>query len=75
MGRFMFRYAVAKFAVGSKDEAKSALMVSMDKEGYLPRHELRRLSRYITGEFENELYARIDRRFPTPEAPPICATK
>ncbi len=74
-GEIMFRYAVAKFAVGSKDEAKSALMVSMDKEGYLPRHELRRLNRYITGEFENELYARIDRRFPTPEAPPICATK
>jgi hypothetical protein len=49
-GERMFRYAIALYAVGRKDDAERYLTKSINEKKYTPSHELCLLRRYLYGE-------------------------
>jgi uncharacterized protein YjbI with pentapeptide repeats len=65
-GESLFRYAVAQYASGRKEDALATLREAMDSKQYVPSHELIRLKAHITGDLKTEIYSRIDLRRPTP---------
>jgi len=67
----IFRYALAQFAVGQRDEAIRNLKQALDDMNYVPSHEMHLLKQYIKGEFLANLETLVSKNLPK-LAPPAA---
>jgi len=65
----IFRYALAQFAAGQRDEAIRNLRLALDS-GYVPSHEMYLLREHIEGEFLTNLERLMSKNLPTSAPPP-----
>ena len=70
----IFRYALAQFAVGQRDEAIRNLKQALDDLKYVPSHEMYLLRRYITGEFLTNLETLVSKNLPISAPPAVTCT-
>src|SRR5262249_23766754 len=68
----IFRYAVAQFAEGQRDEAIRNLKWAVDTGKYVPSHEMYLLRQYIKGEFLTNLESLLNTQLPISPAPAAC---
>ncbi len=66
----IFRYALAQFAVGHRDEAIRNLVLAVDIGKYVPSHELYLLRQHIKGEFLTTLESLMSKNLPISAPPP-----
>jgi tetratricopeptide (TPR) repeat protein len=69
-GDIIFRYALAQFAAGDRDEAIKNLTLAVDNLKYVPSHEMYLLRRYIKDEFLTTLQTLISKNLPISAPPP-----
>jgi tetratricopeptide (TPR) repeat protein len=71
----IFRYALAQFAAGQRDEAIKNLMRAVDNLKYVPSHEMYLLRKHIKGEFLTNLETLMSKNLPISAPPPAtCPT-
>jgi tetratricopeptide (TPR) repeat protein len=69
----IFRYALAQFAEGHRDEAIRNLFLTVDSLRYVPSHEMYLLRQYIKGEFLTTLESLMSKNRPiSAPAPGNC---
>jgi tetratricopeptide (TPR) repeat protein len=67
----IFRYALALFVAGQRDEAIRNLKQALDDMNYVPSHEMHLLKQYIKGEFLANLETLVSKNLPK-LAPPAA---
>jgi tetratricopeptide (TPR) repeat protein len=65
-----FRYALAQFAAGQRDEAIRYLALAVDSGKYVPSHEMYLLRQHIKGEFLTNLETLMSKNLPISAPPP-----
>jgi tetratricopeptide (TPR) repeat protein len=65
----IFRYALAQFIAGQRDEAIKNLKRSVDSLKYVPSHEMYLLRQHIKDEFLTNLESLMNKNFPESAAP------
>jgi uncharacterized protein YjbI with pentapeptide repeats len=66
----LFRYALAQFATGQRDEAIRNLMLAVDSGKYVPSHEMYLLRQHIKGEFLTNLESLMRKNLSISAPPP-----
>ncbi len=66
----LFRYALAQFATGQRDEAIRNLVLAVDSGKYVPSHEMYLLRQHIKGEFLTNLETLMSKNLPISAPPP-----
>ncbi len=66
----LFRYALAQFATGQRDEAIRNLVLAVDSGKYVPSHEMYLLRQHIKGEFLTNLETLMSKNLPISGPPP-----
>jgi len=66
----IFRYALAQFAAGQRDEAIRHLALAVDSGKYFPSHEMYLLRQHIRGEFLTNLETLMSKNLPISAPPP-----
>jgi Novel STAND NTPase 1/Pentapeptide repeats (9 copies) len=66
----LFRYALAQFVEGQRDEAIRSLTLAVDRGKYVPSHEMYLLRQHIKDEFLTNLESLMSKNLPTSAPPP-----
>jgi tetratricopeptide (TPR) repeat protein len=66
----IFRYALAQFAAGQRDDAIRNLVLAVERLKYVPSHEMYLLRQHIKGEFLTNLESLMSKNLPVSAPPP-----
>ena len=71
-GGTLFRYAIALYATGAQNEARTKFETAVREKQYLPSSELQNLKQYIPGKVLDMSYDLMDKAYPAPKLEQTC---